>query len=68
MPTEVHIRWLLRAMLDYLECAQCHQMSTFPLRHYESADGKIVDMKSFERSSIRREPLADDFRHVGLVP
>jgi hypothetical protein len=60
--------WLLRPMLNYLECPQCHQMSTFYLDTYDSADGQIVGIKSFERSSVRHEPLADDFRHVGLVP
>jgi hypothetical protein len=60
--------WLLRPMLHYLECPQCHQMSTFYLDTYDSADGQTVGIKSFERSSVRTDPFADDFRHVGLVP
>lgn len=60
--------WLLRPMLHYLECPQCHQMSTFFLDTYDSADGQTVGIKSFERSSVRNDPFADDFRHVGLVP
>ena len=60
--------WLLRPMLNYLECPQCHQMSTFYLDTYDSTDGQVVGIKSFERSSVRREPLADDFRHVGILP
>jgi hypothetical protein len=62
-----NLLWLLRPMLHYLECPQCHQMSTFYLDTYDGVDGQMVGIKSFERSSVRTEPFVEDFRHVGLV-
>lgn len=59
---------LFRPMLQYLECPECHQMSTFFLDTYDPASGVAVGLKSFERNSVRTEPIAEDFRHVGLLP
>lgn len=57
---------LFRPLLQYLECPECHQMSTFFLDTY-SGNGNVVGLKSFERSSVREEEMADDFRHFGLL-
>ena len=57
---------LFRPLLQYLECPECHQMSTFFLDTY-SGKGNVVGLKSFERSSVRVEELAEDFRHIGLL-
>ncbi len=57
---------LFRPLLQYLECPECHQMSTFFLDTY-SGKGNVVGLKSFERSSVREEEMADDFRHFGLL-
>jgi len=58
----------LRPLLNYLECPECHQMSTFYLDSYSRGDdGQQVSLKSIERSSIRRENLYPDFQHVGLL-
>jgi hypothetical protein len=52
-----------------LECPESHQMSTFFLdTYYGASDKDLVTLKSFERSSVRIEPVAEDFRHVGLLP
>jgi len=60
---------LFRPLLHYLECPECHQMSTFFLDTYDGTSGSsIVTLKSFEKSSVRNEPVAEDFRHVGLLP
>lgn len=60
---------LFRPLLQYLECPECHQMSTFFLDTYDpAAGGGAVGLKSFERNSVRTEPIAEDFRHVGLLP
>ncbi|MFZ2279981.1 MAG: hypothetical protein WAW39_19450 [Prosthecobacter sp.] len=60
---------LFRPLLQYLECPECHQMSTFFLDTYDPASGgSAVGLKSFERNSVRTEPIAEDFRHVGLLP
>ena len=60
---------LFRPLLQYLECPECHQMSTFFLDTYDPASGgSTVGLKSFERNSVRTEPIAEDFRHVGLLP
>jgi hypothetical protein len=58
---------LLRPLLQYLECPECHQMSTFFLDTYDRTSGNMVGIKCFERNTVRREPVADDFRHVGLL-
>lgn len=58
---------LLRPMLSYLECPECHQMSTFFLDTFDKNKSDVVGIKSFERNSVRHEPVADDFRHVGLL-
>ena len=60
---------LFRPLLHYLECPECHMMSTFFLDTYDGnfPEG-IVGLKSFETNSVRREPIAEDFRHVGLLP
>lgn len=56
---------LLRPLLQYLECPECHQMSTFYLDSYKG--GNTVTVKSIERSSSREEEIADLFRFVGLL-
>ncbi len=59
---------LFRPLLHYLECPECHLMSTFFLDTYNpTRKGDIVGLKSFERNSVRYEPVADDFRHIGLL-
>jgi hypothetical protein len=59
---------LFRPLLQYLECPECHQMSTFFLDKYDAAHGaNKVQLKSFERNSTRIEPIAEDFRHVGII-
>jgi hypothetical protein len=58
---------LLRPMLHYLRCPECHQMATFFLDALDTAERDFVRIKSFERNSVRREAIADDFRHVGLL-
>ena len=59
---------LFRPLLHYLECPECHLMSMFFLDTYDGSSGKnVVGLKSFERNSIRTEPIADDFRHIGLL-
>jgi hypothetical protein len=59
---------LFRPLLQYLECPECHQMSTFFLDKYDANQGaNNVLLKSFERNSIRTEPIAEDFRHVGII-
>jgi len=58
---------LMRPMLSYMECPQCHQMSTFFLDTFDKTQPEFVGLKSFERNSVRREPFAEDFRHVGLL-
>ncbi len=60
---------LFRPLLQYLECPECHQMSTFFLDTYDPAcGGSTVGLKSFERNSVRSETIAEDFRHVGFLP
>lgn len=61
---EIH---LLRPLLQYLECPECHQMSTFFFDTYDGTGGSIVGIKSFERNSVRREAMVDEFRHIGLL-
>jgi hypothetical protein len=59
---------LFRPLLQYLKCPECHQMSTFFLDNYDANKGaNNVLLKSFERNSIRTEPIAEDFRHVGII-
>ena len=57
---------LFRPYLHYLECPECHLMSTFYLDTY-SGSGPTVGLKSFERNSTRNEELADDFKWAGLL-
>ena len=60
---------LFRPLLHYLECPECHQMSTFHLDTFDASEsGGLVGLKSFETNSVRKEPVAEDFRHVGLLP
>lgn len=60
---------LFRPLLQYLECPECHQMSTFFLDTYHGDSGSgLVGLKSFERNSVRNEPIAEDFRYIGLLP
>lgn len=60
---------LFRPLLHYLECPECHLMSTFHLDTYDAAESRdVVGLKSFETNSVRKEPVAEDFRHVGLLP
>ena len=60
---------LFRPLLHYLECPECHLMSTFHLDTFDAAEsGDIVGLKSFETNSVRKERVAEDFRHVGLLP
>ena len=72
-PTTLYLRdrqgalQLLRPLLQYLQCPECHQMSTFFLDTYDGTGGNIVGIKCFERNTSRREPIANDFRHVGLL-
>jgi hypothetical protein len=58
---------LLRPMLTYLECPECHQMSTFFLDTFNSSEPSQAGIKSIERNSVRYEPIVDDFKHVGLL-
>ena len=59
---------LFRPLLHYLECPECHLMSTFFLDMYDGGDSEAtVQLKSFERNSVRTEHAADDFRHIGLL-
>ena len=49
---------LFRPLLHYLECPECHQMSTFYLDTYDGKSGDdIVCLKSFERNSVRNESM-----------
>jgi hypothetical protein len=57
---------LFRPYLHYLECPECHLMSTFYLDTYPGS-GPTVGLKSFERNSTRNEDLADDFKWAGLL-
>lgn len=57
---------LLRPLIQYLECPECHQMSTFYLDTY-GGNGQSVGLKSFERGTIRNEEAAGTFRAVGLI-
>lgn len=57
---------LFRPFLHYLECPECHLMSTYFLDTY-SGQGDAVGLKSFERGSIRTEKFAEHFRIVGLM-
>ncbi len=57
---------LFRPYLHYLECPECHLMSTFYLDTYPGS-GPTVGLKSFERNSTRTENLADEFRWSGLL-
>jgi hypothetical protein len=60
---------LFRPLLHYLECPECHLMSTFFLDTFDSNEsGEYVGLKSFETNSVRREKVAEEFRHVGLLP
>jgi hypothetical protein len=59
---------LFRPLLHYLECPECHLMSMFFLDKFDGANGgSYVQLKSFERNTVRTEPAADDFRHIGLL-
>lgn len=58
---------LMRPLLSYLECPECHQMSTFFLDTFDKGNPSVVGIKSFERNSVRHEPIADDFRYAGLL-
>ncbi len=57
---------LFRPYLHYLECPECHLMSTFYLDTYIGT-GPTVGLKSFERNSVRTEVFADDFKWAGLL-
>lgn len=57
---------LFRPYLHYLECPECHLMSTFYLDTYRGI-GSSVGLKSFERNSTRQENFADDFKWAGLL-
>lgn len=60
---------LFRPLLHYLECPECHLMSTFYLDTFDASEsGELVGLKSFETNSVRKEPVAEDFRHVRLLP
>ena len=60
---------LFRPLLHYLECPECHLMSTFYLDTFGSNEsGEIVGLKSFETNSVRHERVAEEFRHIGLLP
>lgn len=60
---------LFRPFLYYLECPECHQMSTFFLDACpRGSDRNVVSLKSFERNSVRRESIAADLRQVGFLP
>jgi hypothetical protein len=58
---------LLRPMLHYLECPNCHQMSTFYLDTYNPNNPRSVGLKSIERNSVRSEMLVNEFRHIGIL-
>lgn len=57
---------LFRPYLHYLECPECHLMSTFYLDTY-TGTGPTVGLKSFERNSVRTEDFAYDFKWAGLL-
>lgn len=57
---------LFRPLLQYLECPECHHLSTFFLDTYPG-EGELVSLKSFERGSIREEPFAKHFRTIGFL-
>lgn len=57
---------LFRPFLHYLECPECHLMSTFYLDTYDGV-GSLVGLKSFERNSVRKEHFAEDFKWAGLL-
>ena len=57
---------LFRPYLHYLECPECHLMSTFYLDTYPGR-GPTVGLKSFERNSTRNEVLAEAFTWTGLL-
>jgi hypothetical protein len=60
---------LFRPLLQYLECPECHQMCTFFLDTYDGSSGDVmVGLKSIERNSVRIEAIAEDYRHIGLLP
>jgi hypothetical protein len=59
---------LFRPLLHYLECPECHLMSTFFLDTFDSSESlENVGLKSFETNSVRIEPFAEEFRHIGLI-
>jgi hypothetical protein len=59
---------LFRPYLQYLECPECHLMSTFFLDTYDGgASADTVGLKSFERNSVRMVQCAEEFRHIGLL-
>lgn len=59
---------LFRPLLHYLECPECHLMSTFFLDTFDSNESlENVVLKSFETNSVRSEPFANEFRHIGLI-
>jgi len=57
---------LLRPLIQYMECPECHQMSTFYLDTYQGS-GRTVALKSFERGTTTDDDSADVFRAVGLL-
>lgn len=57
---------LFRPFLHYLECPECHLMSTFHLDTYPGT-GTTVGLKSFERNSVREEEFAEQFQWAGLL-
>ena len=60
---------LFRPLLHYLECPECHQMATFFLDTFDgSSPDALVGLKSFETNSVRMMNVAEEFRHVGLLP
>jgi hypothetical protein len=60
---------LFRPLLHYLECPECHLMSTFYLDRYDGSPSvAAVHLKSFERNSVRTEMSAGAFSEAGLLP
>jgi len=57
---------LFRPFLHYLECPECHLMSTFHLDTYDGV-GNLVGLRSFERNSVRKESFGEDFKWAGLL-
>jgi len=59
---------LLRPLLHYLECPECHQMATFYFDRFDKRTENQITLKSIERNSVRHVDQVFEFTQAGFLP